>query len=58
MSKYTFIRFVTSYNKSSPVGWSGGAGGSRSRERVLLGEKVLLNKRALLGSVTARNKYL
>ena len=45
MSKYTFIRFVTSYSKNSPVGWNGGGGGGAIlNRRVLLGKKVALDR--------------
>ena len=45
--KYTFIRFITSCNKGSPVGWNRGGGG-----------KVTLNKRVPLGGKAALNKRL
>ena len=44
LSKYIFIRFVTSYNKNSLVGWGRGAGGSRGKRRVPLGRRIPLGK--------------
>ena len=44
MSKYTFIRFVTSYSKGSLIGWSGEGGGG-----VTLNKKIPLNGRVALG---------
>ena len=50
MSKYTFIRFVTSHSKDSLVSWDGGGKGSREdKERVPLSQRLLLSKRAPLG---------
>ena len=48
LSKYTFIRFMTSYNKDSPVGWSGGGGGGATLNR-----KVPLDGRAALSGGSA-----
>ena len=43
MSKYTFIRFVTSCGGGSPVGWNRGGGGGRGgKGRALLGKRVAL----------------
>ena len=45
LSKYTFIRFVTSCNKGSLVSWNGGGGGGTTlNRRVLLGGRVALGK--------------
>ena len=41
--KYTFIKFITSCNKGSPVGWGKGARGNKGREKVFLNKGVLLN---------------
>jgi hypothetical protein len=46
--KYTFIRFVTSHSKGSPIGWSGGGKGGAA-----LSGRVPLNKRAVLGRGSA-----
>ena len=43
LSKYTFIRFVTSYNKSLLVGWGRGAGGDGGGGRVPLGGRAFLS---------------
>ena len=48
---YTFIRFVTFYNRGLLVGWGKGARGSRGRERVPLGGRVLLSRIASLGRI-------
>ena len=45
LSEYTFIRFVTSYSKGLPVGWSGGGGGGATLSgRVPLGRGVALGR--------------
>ena len=49
LSKYTFIRFMTSYNRGLPVGQGREARGSRGRERVPLGRRAPLGGRAPLG---------
>ena len=50
MSKYTFIKFVTSYNRDLLVGWNGGVrGGGGGGGRVPLGGKVPLGRRVPLG---------
>ena len=48
LSKYTFIRFVTSYNRGLLVSWNGGVRGSEGRGKVPLGRRVLLGGRAPL----------
>ena len=47
-SEYTFIRFVTSYSKGLPVGWSRGGGGGAT-----LSGKAPLGRRAALGRGSA-----
>ena len=42
LSKYTFIRFMTFYNRGSPVGWNRGVGGGRGKRRAPLGGRVFL----------------
>jgi hypothetical protein len=49
LSKYTFIRFITSYNRGLPVGWSREARGGGGGERVPLGRRAPLGSRAPLG---------
>ena len=44
LSKYTFIRFVTSYSRGLPVGWDRGGGG-----RAPLGRRVPPSRRVPLG---------
>jgi len=44
LSKYTFIRFVTSYSKGLPVSWSGGG-----RGEVTLSGRAPLGRRVALG---------
>ena len=45
LSKYTFIRFITSYSKGLPVSWSGGGrGGVTLSRRAPLGRKAALGK--------------
>ena len=51
LSKYTFIRFVTSYSRGLPVGWGRGAGGGGGR--VPLGRKATLGRRVPLGGIVA-----
>ena len=46
MSKYTFIRFITSCNRDSLVSWSRGARGSKSEKKVFLGGRAPLGRRA------------
>jgi len=48
LSKYTFIRFVTSYGKGLLVSWSGGGGGG-----VTLSGRAPLGGRAALGRGSA-----
>ena len=51
MSKYTFIRFVTSYSKGLPVSWGRGARGGGGRGRVPLGRRAPLGGRAPLSRI-------
>jgi len=51
LSKYIFIRFVTSYSGGLLVGWGRGAGGSKDGERVPLGGRVPLSGRVPLGGI-------
>jgi len=45
LSEYTFIRFVTSYSKGSPVNWSrGGKGKATLSRRAPLGRRAALGK--------------
>ena len=50
MSKYTFIRFITSYSRGLLVSWDGGVGGGGGgRGRAPLGRRALLGGRVPLG---------
>ena len=50
MSKYTFIKFVTFYNKGLLVGWDRGVGcGRGGRGRAPLGRRAPLDRRVPLG---------
>jgi hypothetical protein len=53
LSKYTFIRFITSYSRGLPVSWGRGAGGGGGRGRVPLGRRVPPGRRAPLGRIVA-----
>jgi len=45
LSKYTFIKFMTSHNKGLLVGWNGKIKGGGGRGRVPLGKKIFLGGR-------------
>ena len=47
-SKYTFIRFITSYSKGLLVSWDGGVGYGGGGGRVLLGGRASLGRRVPL----------
>ena len=50
MSKYTFIRFITSYNRGLLVSWDRGVRYSRvGRGRAPLGRRAPLDRRVPLG---------
>ena len=50
LSKYTFIRFITSYNRGLLVGWDRGVRyGGVGRGKVPLGKRAPLNRRVPLG---------
>jgi hypothetical protein len=49
LSKYTFIRFITSYSRGLLVSWSRGARGGGGGEKVPLGGRAPLGKRVPLG---------
>ena len=49
MSKYIFIKFITSYNRGLLISWSRGARGGGGRGRVPLGRRVPPGGRAPLG---------
>jgi len=51
LSKYTFIRFVTSYDGGLLIGWSRGSRGGKGR--VPIGGKVPLGRRVPLGGGVA-----
>jgi len=45
LSKYTFIRFITSYSKGLLISWSrGGGGGATLSGRAPLGGRVALGR--------------
>ena len=47
LSKYTFIRFVTSHSGGSLVSWSRGAGGGKDKGKIPLGKRVPLDKKVV-----------
>ena len=49
MSKYTFIRLITSYSRGLLVSWDGGVRCGGGRGRVLLGRGAPLGGRVPLG---------
>jgi len=52
LSKYTFIRFVTSYSRGLLVSWSRGVrGGGGGRGRVPLGRRAPLGRVPLGGRI-------
>jgi len=53
LSKYTFIRFVTSYSRGLPVSWGRGAKGGGGGGRVPLGRRAPLGGRVPLGGIVA-----